>query len=122
MPVCLSCNPRFQRGADHLHSLGSRAVGEFLAELAQPDSIEGDTAARLDERRRRLTPEMVAAPGGLSPGVQSVPDIGADGRHREREGKKLWRLINSFSAPDARARWQRTALAALTAAGIGGAP
>lgn len=122
MLVCLSCNPHFQRRADHLHSLGSRAVGESLAELAQHHCIEGGTAARLDEWRRRLTPEMVAAPGGLSPGVPSVPDIWADGRRRKRESKKLWRPIISFAAPDARARWQRTVLAALTAAGIGGAP
>ena len=122
MLVCLSCNPHFQRRADYLHRLGSRAVGESLAMLAQHHCIEGGTAARLDEWCRRLTPEMVAAPGGLSPGVPSVPDIGGDGRRREREGKKLWRPIISFSARDARARWQRTVLAALTAAGIGGAP
>jgi hypothetical protein len=122
MLVCLSCNPRFHHRVDHLHSLGSRAVGEFPAELAPRHCIEDDRAARLDDRRRRLTLETVAAPGvGSSPGVPSVPDIGADDRRREREGKKLWRPINSFSAPDARARWQRTVLAALTAAGIGGA-
>jgi hypothetical protein len=34
MPVCLSFDLRLQRGADHLNRLGSRAVGEFLAELA----------------------------------------------------------------------------------------
>jgi len=95
MLVCLSCNPRFQRRADHLHGLGSRAVGEFPAELAQRHSIEHETAARSDEWRRRLTPEMVAAPGGLSPGVPSVPAIWAGGRRREREGKKLWRPIIS---------------------------
>jgi hypothetical protein len=122
MLVCLSCNPHFQRRADHLHRLGSRAVGESLAELVQRHCIEGGTAARLDEWRRRLTPEPVAAPGGLSPGVPSVPDIGPDGRHPDRKGKKLWRPIISFSAPGPWDRRQRTVLAALTAAGIGGAP
>jgi len=61
MPVCLSCNPRFQRGADLLHGLA------FLADPARCHSIEADTAARLDEWRRRLTPDMAAAAGGLSP-------------------------------------------------------
>jgi len=122
MIVCLSCNPRFQRRVDHLHSLGSRAVGESLAELAQRHCIESDTAARLEERRRRLTPQMVAAPGGLSAGVPSVPDIWAMGRQRERDSKKQWRPIITVSARDARDRWQRTVLAALAAAGIGGAP
>jgi len=116
MPVCLSSNPRIQLGADLLHSLA------FLADPARCHSIEGDTAARLDEWRRRLAPEMAAAAGGLSPGVPSVPDIGADGRQREREDKKLRSPISSFSARDARARRLRTVLAALTAAGIGGAP
>ena len=60
----LTTEPRFQRGADYLHSQGERALGHFLAELAEYHGIEADTVERLDEWYRRLSPELVAAVGG----------------------------------------------------------
>jgi hypothetical protein len=62
------------------------------------------------------------ADGALSAGVPGVPDLDANGKQRERDGKKQWRQIISFTAPDGRGRWQRAVLAAVAAAGIGGAP
>jgi hypothetical protein len=58
------------------------------------------------------------ADGSLAVGTPSAPDLGPDGRQRERDGKRQWRPILTFSAPDARARRQRAVLAALDAGGI----
>lgn len=54
---------RLERLAQHLHSLGPRAVHELLAELAVAHSAEDDLFDRL-ERFRRLSPDTTAAFGG----------------------------------------------------------
>ena len=55
---------RLERGAQHLHHLGPRAVAEFLAEIA--DAIGGTPCilARLTEYERRISPDMLRAVGG----------------------------------------------------------
>ena len=55
---------RLQRGAEHLHSLGSRALAEMLAELARDRCDLADTLDRLDAWRDGLTPELLRAAGG----------------------------------------------------------
>lgn len=59
------------------------------------------------------------ASGGLSAGTPGVPDFDANGKQRERDGKRLWRQVVTFTTAEARARWQRAVLGALVAAGIG---
>ena len=54
---------RLQRGAEHLHELGPRALAEFLAELAQRIGGMPATLGMLTEYQR-LTPGMVRAAGG----------------------------------------------------------
>ncbi len=55
---------RLQRGAEHLHSLGARALAEMLAELARDRCDLADTLDRLDAWRVGLTPELLRAAGG----------------------------------------------------------
>jgi hypothetical protein len=53
-----------QRGAEHLHRLGPRATGEFIAEVGH--RIPGTMPCILQVlgEYRRLTPEMLRAAGG----------------------------------------------------------
>ena len=55
--------PHFDQHAEHLHTIGPRAVAEFLAELA--DRIGGGPAicGLLAEYRNQQTPAMIAAAG-----------------------------------------------------------
>jgi hypothetical protein len=54
---------RLQRGAEHLHALGPRALAEFLAEVS--GKIGGLPAIQsLLVEYQRLTPGMVRAAGG----------------------------------------------------------
>ena len=55
--------PRFERQVEHLHRLGPRAVGEFLAEIATATGQPALIAARLEEYFR-LDPEILRAVGG----------------------------------------------------------
>lgn len=55
---------RIQRGAEHLHSLGPRAIAEYICELAARIGGQPAAAALLAEYERRLTPAMLAATGG----------------------------------------------------------
>lgn len=55
---------RLQRGAEHLHGLGARALAELLAELARDRCDLAGTLDRLDAWRAGLTPELVRAAGG----------------------------------------------------------
>jgi hypothetical protein len=54
---------RLQRGAEHLHTLGPRAVAEFLAEIGTHHGCFDDVLARLGVWRR-LSPEVVRIVGG----------------------------------------------------------
>jgi hypothetical protein len=58
------CQLRLQRGAEHLHALGPRAVAEFLTEIA--GAIGGLPAIQslLNEYERRLTSTTIHAAGG----------------------------------------------------------
>lgn len=58
---------RLHRGAEHLHTLGPRAVAELLAEVA--DAIGGAPCIlrALAEYERRLTPAMLSAAGAGRP-------------------------------------------------------
>jgi hypothetical protein len=54
---------RLQRGVEHLHSLGPRAVAEFLVEVASAIGGLPAIQAKLTEYQR-LTPGMVRTAGG----------------------------------------------------------
>jgi len=67
--------PRLQRGAEHLHELGPRALAEFLAELAQRICGMPATLDMLAEYQR-LSPGMMRAAGGdrfPPPGLRALP-------------------------------------------------
>ena len=55
---------RLERGAQHLHRCGPRAIAEMLAEVA--DAIGGTPCilARLATYEARLSPELLRAVGG----------------------------------------------------------
>jgi hypothetical protein len=60
-----------------------------------------------------------AESGGLSVGVPSIPQIDTEGRVRMKDGKRVYTALMNFENAEARERWNRSVLAALTAAGIG---
>lgn len=67
---------RLQRGSEHLHRLGPRAVDGFLRDLAARIGGMPASLALLAEYQHRLSPEMLAATGGDSfphSQVRSVP-------------------------------------------------
>ena len=55
---------RLQRGAEHLHRLGARALAELLAELARDRCDLAGTLDRLDAWRAGPSPELLRAAGG----------------------------------------------------------
>jgi hypothetical protein len=55
---------RLQYGAEHLHSLGARAVAEFLTEIGSDRGDLLQIINMLSEYRRRLSPEMLRLAGG----------------------------------------------------------
>jgi hypothetical protein len=57
---------RLQRGAEHVHCLGARALAELLAELAGERCDLAATLDRLDAWRVGLSPELLHAVGGDS--------------------------------------------------------
>jgi hypothetical protein len=57
--------------------------------------------------------------GNLSAGVPAIPQLDAEGRVRQRDGRRDYKPVIGFESPEARARWQRMVLAALAAGGIG---
>jgi hypothetical protein len=65
-------------------------------------------------------PAFRRADGSLSVGTPSVPEIDAEGRIRMRDGKKQYHPAITFETAEAKERWERAILSALSAAGIGG--
>jgi hypothetical protein len=60
--------------------------------------------------------------GTLSVGVPNAPEVDADGCQKVRDdGKRQYWSVLSFASGEARSRWNRLVLAALSDAGIGGA-
>jgi hypothetical protein len=55
---------RLQRGAEHQHRLGPRAIGEFLAEVGTRTGTMPWIINRLAEYETRITPDMLRATGG----------------------------------------------------------
>lgn len=54
---------RLDRGACHLHTLGPRAVAEFLAEIGQANNAPPAILQLLAEYQNRLTPALIRAAG-----------------------------------------------------------
>ncbi len=55
---------RLQRGAEHVHQLGARAVAELLAQVAREGRDLPRTLDLLDDWRAGLTPDMLRAAAG----------------------------------------------------------
>ena len=55
---------RLERGAEHLHQLGSRATAEFLLELAATIGGQPAILRLLAEYQNRLSPTLLRAAGG----------------------------------------------------------
>lgn len=55
---------RLERGVNHLHNLGARAIYELLAEVVSKIGGLPCVLATLDEYRQRLTPAMIRCAGG----------------------------------------------------------
>jgi len=56
--------------------------------------------------------------GSLSAGVPSTAQLDAEGRIKVRDGKRQYTSCVSFESAEAKARWSRMVLAALTDAGV----
>lgn len=54
---------RLHRGAAHLHTLGPRAVAEFLAEMAQRIGGAPCILDQLAEYERRMNPDFIRVAG-----------------------------------------------------------
>ncbi len=55
---------RLQRGAEHLHRLGPRAIAELLAEIGHQAGCMDDVLEVLGRYRAGLTPELLRLVGG----------------------------------------------------------
>ncbi len=55
---------RLQRGAEHVHRLGARALAELLAQVAREGRDLRGTLDLMDEWRDGMSPAMVHAAGG----------------------------------------------------------
>jgi len=55
---------RLQRGAEHVHRLGARAVAELLAQVANERRDLPAVLELLDDWRAGLSPELLHAIGG----------------------------------------------------------
>ena len=64
MSPAVSDTLRLQRGAEHVHRLGARALAELLLQMARERRDVDDMLALLDAWRDGLTPAMVRAAGG----------------------------------------------------------
>jgi hypothetical protein len=68
-----------------------------------------------------LIPVFRRGDGSLSVGVPNAAQLDAEGRIKQRDGKRDYKPILTFETAEARERWQRMVLGALAAAGITGA-
>lgn len=91
----------------------------FRAALRSGTSLPGYAAVDFGGWVVNEIPIFRGADGRLSPGVPTAPDIGPDGRQRERDGKRQYRKILTFPAQNRFLRYQETVLLALAHAGIG---
>jgi hypothetical protein len=57
---------RLQRGAEHVHRLGARAVAELVAQVARERRDLPATLKLLDDWREGLSAELLHAAGGDS--------------------------------------------------------
>lgn len=66
---------KLQRGADHLHALGPRALSGFLEDLATRTHAMPEIVTLLTEYRARLTPELIRVACGdrFPPRIARVP-------------------------------------------------
>jgi hypothetical protein len=55
---------RLQRGAEHVHRLGTRPLAELLAQIGAEHDCIADILALLDQWRERLAPDTVRLVGG----------------------------------------------------------
>jgi hypothetical protein len=60
--------------------------------------------------------------GNLSVGVPNAAQLGAEGRIKQRDGKRDYKPILTFETAEGRERWQRLVTGALATGGITGAP
>jgi hypothetical protein len=67
-------------------------------------------------------PVFRRADSSLSVGVPNAAQLDAEGRIKQRDGKRDYKSILSFETAEGRERWQRMVLGALAAGGITGAP
>ena len=76
---------RLQRGAEHLHQLGARAIAEAFAEIGNRIGGMPCILSLLTEYENRLSPAILRATGGdrFPPRpLREVPAAGVDGRVR----------------------------------------
>ena len=66
MNPAVSDTLRLQRGAEHVHRLGARALAELLLQMARERRDLDDMLDLLDAWRDGLSPAMVRAAGGDS--------------------------------------------------------
>lgn len=64
MSPAVSDTLRLERGAEHVHKLGARAVAELLAQVAREGRDLPATLDLLDDWRAGLSPEMVHVTAG----------------------------------------------------------
>ncbi len=55
---------RLESGAIHLHACGPRAIAEFLAEIGATIGGTPCIMGKLEQYKRRLSPELLRAVGG----------------------------------------------------------
>ncbi len=64
MSPAVSDTLRLQRGAEHVHTLGPRAVAELLAQVAREGRDLPGTLDLMDQWRAGLSVETLTAAGG----------------------------------------------------------
>jgi hypothetical protein len=82
-------------------------------------SLIGHAAVSFNGWTVHRIPVFRRADGSLSVGTPNAAGIDSDGRIRQRDGKKQYWSLMTFECTEARERWQRVVLAALSTAGIG---